>query len=275
MNMQRAEYCAMGRWGAAPLASWLGRIASRALGVVWMRGRVMSLNGGALSQMGSARALAFTMLVVALTLQAQDDPAPEPPTPPSVAQKWDLFNAETVSAVTLGAAAFNAVVSQATNSTPLYGRRALPEALPKRFGASAADITSQNFFGDFVFASAFHEDTRYNRRGASHRMWRRIGYAITRSVVTRTDSGEPIFNWANVVGTGMSTGLANAYYPPGSRGGRAWATNWGVSIADSGFANLMPEFSPDFMRWVKKKLPLPRSMRRQATGILSDSASSK
>jgi hypothetical protein len=108
------------------------------------------------------------------------------------------------------------------------------------------------FLGDFVVASALHEDTRYRRIGESRRLWPRVGYAISRSIVTRTDSGDGTFNWSNVVGTAMSAGLSNAYYPPVSRTAAATLTNWGTSIAGSGLANLMPEFLPDFKRWLKR-----------------------
>jgi hypothetical protein len=194
------------------------------------------------------------LTVFASALRAQDEGASEPSAPPSVAEKWNLFETETVASFTLDAGAFNAAVSQVTRSAPLYGRHPWPTAYPERFGASIGDIVSQNFFGDFLLASAFHEDTRYRRRGSSHRLWPRIGYAITRSIVTQTDSGEEGFNWANVLGTGMSAALSNAYYPPASRTARASATNWGTSIAGSGLANVVPEFWPDFRRWIKKHL---------------------
>jgi len=197
----------------------------------------------------------WIILLFAFALRAQDADTPAPPSPPSVQEKWDLFRTETITPFTLGAGAFNAGISQVTRSAPLYGRHPWPSAYPKRFGASIGDIVSQNFFGDFLLASAFHEDTRYVRRGSSHRLWPRISYAISRSIVTRTDAGEPTFNWANVLGTGMSAALSNAYYPPVSRTTRESATNWGTSVAGSGLANLMPEFLPDITRWAKKHLP--------------------
>jgi hypothetical protein len=204
-----------------------------------------------------AASVIAALTVFVFALRAQDEGASAPESPPSVAEKWSLFDTETIAPFTLGAGAFNAAVSQVTRSAPLYGRHPWPTAYPKRFGASIGDIVSQNFFGDFLLASAFHEDTRYKRRGSSHRLWRRIGYAISRSVVTRSDSGETEFNWANVLGTGMSAGLSNAYYPPESRTVRASATNWGTSIAGSGLANLMPEFWPDVRLWMKKHFRAP------------------
>jgi len=173
--------------------------------------------------------------------------------PPSLSEKWSLFEHETFAPMTLGAGAFNAGVSQATRSAPLYGRSLWP-AYPKRFGAAIGDISSQNFFGDFLLASAFHEDTRYRRRGPAHKLWPRIRYAISRSIVTRTDSGEATFNASNVLGTAMSAALSNAYYPPASRTASVAAVNWGTGIAGGGLANLLPEFGPDFHAWVKRHL---------------------
>jgi hypothetical protein len=168
----------------------------------------------------------------------------------TVSEKWGQFEKETFVPMTLVEGAFNAGVSQVTNSTPLYGRQI--SAYPERFGSACADIVSQNFFGDFLFASAFHEDTRYVRRGPTHRLLQRIGYAISRAVVTRADSGGATFNWSNVVGTATSAALSNAYYPPASRNASAAALNWGTTLAGSGFANLLPEFWPDFHAWLKR-----------------------
>jgi hypothetical protein len=196
----------------------------------------------------------FLMFVFVSTMRAQDVTGPDEllPPPPSVAEKWDLFQVETAAPFTLGAGVFNATISQVTHSTPLYGRNPWPAPYAERVGASVGDIASQNFFGDFLLASALHEDTRYRRLGSSHRLRKRVGYAVTRSFVTQADSGGAEFNWANVLGTGMSAALSNAYYPPESRTVRASVTNWGASLVGSGLVNLMPEFWPDVSQWMKR-----------------------
>jgi hypothetical protein len=187
---------------------------------------------------------------------AQDPPpvGPEmaslPEAPPTVAEKWQFFEQETVSPFTLLASGVNAAVSEATRSDPQYGVGGV--SLAKRFGAAIGDNVSQNFFSDFLMASAFHEDTRYLRKGEGHRFWSRFGYAISRAVVTRTDAGAGTVNWANLVGCGLQAGLSNAYYPPPSRNASATAINWANSLAGSGFGNLFPEFLPDFQRWLKR-----------------------
>jgi hypothetical protein len=200
----------------------------------------------------SACSFLIVLIPLASFAQVAQDPSSAPLAAPSTSEKWDYFESETFTPLTLGAGAFNAGVSQLTHSAPLYGRHAWPTGYFKRFGASLGDITSQNFFGDFVLASALHEDTRYRRRGDSHKLWPRIGYAVSRAVVTRFDAGGATFNWANVVGTAMSAGLSNAYYPRGSRTLSVALTNWGTGVAGSGLVNLMPEFLPDFKRWLKR-----------------------
>jgi len=186
------------------------------------------------------------------------DPSAQGTTPlatPSVSEKWNFFVTETVTPLTFVAAGLDATASQLTRSAPLYGKHFFRKwAFGKRVGATLGDDVSQNFFSDFVLASALHEDTRYVRRGSAHRMWPRIGYAISRAVVTRTDSGAPTFNWANVGGSAMSAGLSNAYYPPVSRTVGVALVNWGTNVAGAGLTNLAPEFGPDVGHWFKRHL---------------------
>jgi hypothetical protein len=175
--------------------------------------------------------------------------------PPSVGEKWDFFVNETATPLTLVASGLDATASQLTRSAPLYGKHFWRrDAFPKRFGATLGDDVSQNFFADFALASALHEDTRYIRKGPSHKTWSRIAYAISRAVVTRTDAGTATFNWANVGGCAMSAALSNAYYPPQSRTAAAGAVNWATNVAGAGLTNLAPEFGPDVARWIKHHL---------------------
>ena len=83
-----------------------------------------------------------------------------------------------------------------------------------------ADVTTQNFFQDAVLASLLHEDPRYFRRGPEYGIWNRVGYALSRVVVTRTDAGTNTFNYSGMLGMGMGIALSNAYYPDSSVNGR-------------------------------------------------------
>ena len=108
--------------------------------------------------------------------------------PLTVKEKFRLFAKETIDPFTGLSAAAGAALSQVDNQNPKYGEGAGPYA--ERFGAAAADIATQNFFQDAVFASLLHEDPRYFRRGPEFGVWYRVGYALSRVVVTRTDAGK-------------------------------------------------------------------------------------
>jgi hypothetical protein len=206
------------------------------------------------------------LLLILPCVRAQDSLLPDPiaqsaimQLPPSLSEKWKFFIDETVTPLTLVAASLDATASQLTRSAPLYGKHPWKRgAFPKRFAATVTDDTTQNFFADFLLASAFHQDTRYYRMGPTRKAWPRIGYALSRAVITRKDSGDPTFNSANVLGCAMSAGLSNAYYPPVSRTMSDSLTNWGTNVAGAGLTNLAPEFGPDVARWFKRHLPFRR-----------------
>ena len=172
--------------------------------------------------------------------------------PATIHEKWHLFTQDTFNPLTPVAGAFNASVSQATNSDPRHGVGGA--AYAQRFGASTADIVTQNLFEDFVFASTFREDTRYIRKGREAGLWPRAGHAIASAFVVRRDAGGTTFNWANAAGTAASTALSNAYYPPASRTGGAMAIHFGTSFVGAGLGNLAPEFWPDVRHWLGRHL---------------------
>ena len=140
-----------------------------------------------------------------------DHPAPEPPPISTLGEHWTLFLQETSGPLTAAGTVFNAAFSQMTNTDPRYGTNGTAFAM--RLGALAADIASQNFFGDFMVASAFHEDPRYVRRGNEYGFWYRFGYAISRAAVVRTVPGGSSFNWDNFLGSAMSAGLSKSVLP--------------------------------------------------------------
>ncbi len=162
--------------------------------------------------------LILNILLLCTAALAQSSIQLAPPDEPAIntnQKRWTNFVHETAGPLTAGGGAFNAVFSQLTDTDPQYGKGG--SAFAKRLGASYADIAAQNFFGDFLVASAFHEDPRYYRKGPGHSLTYRAAYAISRAFVIRKDDGTNGFNFDNVVGSAMSAGFSNLYYPPPSR----------------------------------------------------------
>ena len=161
----------------------------------------------------------------------------------TVKQKFTMFAKETFDPFTAASSAAGAALSQIDNDNPKYGRGAGPYG--ERFGAAVADVTTQNFFSDAVLASLLHEDPRYFRRGPEFGVWYRVGYALSRVAITRTDAGRQTFNYSGILGMGMGIALSNAYYPDRSVNGEEVATRFGTSLIASALGNLLPEFWPD------------------------------
>jgi hypothetical protein len=174
--------------------------------------------------------------------------------PLSVKQKFGLFAKETFDPFIVVSSAAGAALSQADNDHPQYGQGSGPYA--ERFGAAVADVTTQNFFSDAVLASLLHEDPRYFRRGKEYRFWPRLGYAMSRVVITRTDAGKRTFNYSGVFGMAMGIALSNAYYPARSVNGSVDVTRLGTSLVSAALSNVLPEFWPDIrQKFFRHKQP--------------------
>jgi hypothetical protein len=107
-----------------------------------------------------------------------------------------------------------------------------------------ADGVSGTFFTEAIVPAITHEDPRYYTMGHGG-FFRRMGYALSRSVVTKTDSGGTSFNWSEVGGNLLEAGLSNAYYPPEERGLRQTARDWGAQMESAVLNNIAKEFWPD------------------------------
>jgi hypothetical protein len=107
-----------------------------------------------------------------------------------------------------------------------------------------ADQASGSFFTEAIVPALTHEDPRYYTLGHGG-FFRRAGYALSRVVVTRTDSGGRSFNFSEIVGNGMEAGLANFYYPPQERSLHNSAVNWASQLEAASLNNLFREFWPD------------------------------
>ena len=169
----------------------------------------------------------------------------------TVKQKFNLFAKETFDPFTPAAGAAGAAISQSDNDDPKYGYGS--RAYAQRFGAALADITSQNFFSDALMASVLHEDPRYFRIGPEFTFWHRVGHAVARVAVTRTDSGKATFNYAGILGIGMGIALSNAYYPPASVNGAEMGKRFGTSLAAAALFNILPEFWPDIRQKIFRR----------------------
>jgi len=132
--------------------------------------------------------------------------------------------------------------SYVRNSTPEFGTGGI--AYARYLWHTTADQTQENFFVEFIVPATTHEDIRFYTLGHGS-FFKRTGYALSRAVVTRSDTGTPTFNFAEVLGSGLSAGLSNAYYPSATRSFSNTGSQWGLNIAVDAVAFVVKEFWPD------------------------------
>jgi hypothetical protein len=115
------------------------------------------------------------------------------------------------------------------------------------FWHSAVDQTSENYMVEFIFPTVTREDARYYTLGHGGFL-KRTGYALSRAVVTRSNSGSAVFNVSEVFGSGTAAGLSNLYYPSASRSLGNTTTQWALDVAIDAGSFWFREFWPDINR---------------------------
>jgi hypothetical protein len=114
------------------------------------------------------------------------------------------------------------------------------------------DGVSGTYFTEAIVPALSHQDPRYYTQEGGG-FWHRLGYALSRTVVTKTDSGDTTFNISEVGGNFCEAALSNLYYPPQERGVGKTFENWGTQMESAALNNIAKEFWPDFRRVVLRR----------------------
>ena len=134
-------------------------------------------------------------------------------------------------------------LGQLDNAHGDFGQGA--QGFAKRYVTSFADQAIGNYMTEGFMPALLHEDPRYFRVGPEYGgKKKRMLYAATRVFVTRTDKGNWRFNYSELLGNSVASGIANAYYPQertlGDNVGRV-ATQFGTDA----LSQVLKEFWPD------------------------------
>jgi hypothetical protein len=104
---------------------------------------------------------------------------------------------------------------------------------------SMAFRVTANFFEKYAFAAAFHQDPRYFR--SDKHGFARVSYALSRVVITRTDSGHNQFNASFFAGGLVTAGLSNVWSRPDDRTVSSTMSRFGLHVAYRGLSNVIHE----------------------------------
>jgi hypothetical protein len=132
--------------------------------------------------------------------------------------------------------------SQITNATPEFHQGAA--GYGRYFWHSYVDQAIENYSVEAIVPVLTHQDSRYYTLGKGGFV-KRSGYALSRVVITRTDTGHETFNTSEIVGSGMASGISNLYYPSAERTFGNTGQKWGLNIGIDAATFLFKEFWPD------------------------------
>jgi hypothetical protein len=159
-----------------------------------------------------------------------------------------------------------AAISQAENNEPGYGQGWVGYA--KRYGSTAGDSMIENFMTGAVLPSILHQDPRFFQSGRGG-FFKRTGYAASRIVVTRGDSGHSQFNFSEVFGSATAAAISTYSYHPRStfistptnphqfvgsdRTLSHVASTWETQLTLDAITIMVKEFWPDIHRKLSHK----------------------
>jgi len=136
-----------------------------------------------------------------------------------------------ISAITIGA-----------NSHTAYGPGL--KGFGKIVGVSLLEDATGQFFGAFAIPAIAHQDPRYFRMPHA-RLTKRIVYSISRTVISRSDYGKSMPNYATLLNYPIGAELANLYVPGIQTNAASTVERVFTGYALDPSNNLLNEFLPD------------------------------
>jgi len=133
-------------------------------------------------------------------------------------------------------------IGQAKNNVPQFDDG--PLAYSQYYWHIFVDQAVGNAFTEYLLPVAFKQDPRYFTKGHGG-FFNRTGYALSRLVVTRTDSGGSQINASEIIGNGAAAGISGLYYPASDRTWTKTGQRWAQQLALDATFNVVKEFWPD------------------------------
>ena len=162
--------------------------------------------------------------------------------PQTVKEKFKTATLDSLDYSSFIFVAGQAGVAQADNSYPEFGQGA--KGYGRYYWHTLADAINENYWVEFIVPSMLHQDTRYYTLGKGN-FGKRLGYAFTRIVITRSDSGHETFNYSEILGAGAFSSVANLYYPSQERTVTKTYQRWVTNLAIDGCTFAFKEIWPD------------------------------
>ncbi len=155
-------------------------------------------------------------------------------------QKYELAFRTLIDPETIGVDLFSSGLQQKSAGLKGYGPGA--NGYVKRLAASYGTDSLDTILGSAVLPSLFKQDPRYFYKGTGSPT-RRALYAMSMSVMCKSDSGHWQYNYSGLLGGLAAGGISNLYSPSSNRNGlNVTLENTAIGIGSSALSNLLQEF---------------------------------
>lgn len=170
--------------------------------------------------------------------------------PVSAKGKYKLWLDSTVDPYLFPFMGVIALIGQAEDTEPSYGQGL--KGYAKRYATSYADEAIGGFMTTATFPAVFHQDPRYYQLGEGSFAHRAL-YAVSRTLITKSDSGRREFNVSEIAGNLVASGISQSYHPADERTFSNTLSVWGTDIMWDTVSNVAKEMWPDIRRKVTHK----------------------
>ena len=182
------------------------------------------------------------------------------PLPLSPAQKAHLALHDLTDPGNLATILATAGFTIATNARTAYGPGWI--GVRNMTGYSLSQDTTGEFFGTFLIPSLTGQDPRY-RRMPNATIPRRIVHTLAATVVSQSDDGRTMPNYANLLTNPICSEISNLYVPGVNGNGPSTVARVLTGYATSPVDNLITEFLPDVARRVHVRVIFVQSLLNQ------------
>ena len=173
------------------------------------------------------------------------------PIPLTRKQKGLLALHQATDPAALGTIIGISAISIAADSHSAYGPGL--EGFGKLAGISMLQNTTGEFFGSFAIPALTHQDPRYYRMPNAP-FGKRLIYSISRSYISRSDSGKTIPNYGVLGAYPIVAELSNLYVPGIESDGASTAERIATGLALDPVNNIINEFLPDVAKHVHVRI---------------------
>jgi hypothetical protein len=180
------------------------------------------------------------------------DPAPLPPR-----LKFQLAWKSVTDPISILGVGMLAGIYQASDQLNGYGQGAA--GYGKRFGAVYGDVFIGTFIDSAILPTMLHQDPRYFYRGPNSDGSRFL-YAVGNAVICKGDNKKYQPNYSAILGSFITSGISQAYYPSSDRGTGLYFQTALIRIAEGSVAGLfqeyvVPKLTPQFKKHAPHRQP--------------------